>query len=237
MSFTLRFIRPPANSQGELRASENCPLSMRELEDIAGEVRAEYATLASGEKRILEPKTRLPSLPMGVRFRVEVEPGLDHRSPTLVLRYGVQTPEPGTVMEAQPSWPHDLAEELQRLLQMRPLSELPAPERAALSFAMAEMSQVTTGSAPTLAVLLLAGYLTLSEQSAKLAGDMLRSGLYALAARGLERIFRPARGVRTARPEDDSTMQPEGTTAVRYLAGLLNLLPRRLTPERNGSEG
>jgi hypothetical protein len=226
MAFTLRFIRPPANSLGELRTSGDCPLSMRELEEIAAEVRAEYAVLASGEKRLLEPKTRLASLPSGVRFRVEVEPGIDHRSPTLVLRYGVQVPEAGAVMEAQPSWPRDLTEELQRLMQMRPLSELLGPERAALSYALAELSQVAGSSAPTLAVLLLAGYLTLAEQSGKLAGDALRSSLYALAARGLERVLPGSRGVRAARSEDEAAFV-EGTTVARYLAGLLNLLPRR----------
>ncbi len=237
MGFTLRFIRPPANSLGELRASENCPLTSRELEDIAAEVRGDYTALAGGERRVLEPKTRLSSLAGPVRFRVEVEAGLDHRSPTLVLRYGIHSQDEAAILEAQPSWPQDLIAELQRLLQLRPLADLPGPERAALAYAVTEMSQAAPGSAPTLAVLLLAGYLTLAEQSGKLAGDVLRGGLYALAARGLDRVLRPARGMRPGRPEDETAALAEGTAAARYLAGLLNLLPRRPLTERTGSEG
>lgn len=127
-------------------------------------------------------------------FQVRVENGQINRQPTLVLEEVIQMPRPATVVSPKPDWVAAFIADLDRVMNVPAHRGALRPvEQVALDYARDEMRSLAESNAPAMSPLLLAGYLSVVEQTTA-PRDPERACIYRLALRGLDRLLPSALG-------------------------------------------
>jgi hypothetical protein len=173
-------------------------LSDSEVRALEAELRKMFEVLIhNGHGRIVEFQTRARSLPQPPRFRVSIRRS-DQRCPDLVfepfddLDLGLPSSDGASHERGRGislDWSAGFLDEVEKtLFSAQALRHFDRADAAALRFIVEELRVVRAERPHEMAPLLVAAYASLGERMCRDTQDE-RIAMYALAARGLDRLF------------------------------------------------